>query len=300
MGNLRAPLEEESRQSLDGPGAPGFPGGARERESPAESGYNRPDMPRLARIFIYPIKSFDGMAVDEARVLPSGALEHDRRFALFDAEGQVLNGKRTPDMHHLRSRFDLEAGRVSLSGGGRSGDFSLTADRGQIEEWLATFSGLPVRLEENATSGFPDDTVAPGPTVVSAATLAEVSSWFDELALEEIRRRFRANLIVDGVDPFWEDRLYSEEGQFVRFQVGDVTFEGVYPCQRCVVPTRGSETGERYHDFTRLFEARRYETLPYWATRSRFDHFYRLAVNTRPVAGATGTIHVGDEVRIVE
>jgi hypothetical protein len=257
-------------------------------------------MPRLARILVYPIKSFDGTAVDEVRVLPSGALEHDRRFALFDAEGQVVNGKRTSDMHQLRSRFDLNAGRVALSGGARSGDFSLASDRGQIEEWLAAFFGFPVRLEENATAGFPDDTVAPGPTVVSAATLAEVSSWFDELAFEEIRRRFRPNLIIGGVEPFWEDRLYSEEGQFVRFQVGKLTLEGVYPCQRCVVPTRSSETGERYGEFGKIFEARRYETLPYWATRSRFDHFYRLAVNTRPIAGATGTIYVGDDVRIVD
>jgi hypothetical protein len=50
----------------------------------------------------------------------------------------------------------------------------------------------------------------------------------------------------------------------------------------------------------KIFEARRYETLPYWATRSRFDHFYRLAVNTRPLPGATGTIHVGDDVQIVD
>jgi hypothetical protein len=257
-------------------------------------------MPRLARILIYPVKSFDGSAVDEARVLPSGALEHDRRFALFDAEGQVVNGKRTPQMHRLRSRFDLNAGHVILSDGARTSDFSLATDRGQIEERLENFFGFPVRLEENASAGFPDDTVAPGPTVVSAATLAEVSSWYEELALEEICRRFRANLIVDGVEPFWEDRLYSEEGQVVRFQVGKVTFEGVYPCQRCVVPTRSSETGERYDGFGKIFEARRYETLPYWATRSRFDHFYRLAVNTRPVAGSIGMIHVGDDVHIVD
>ncbi len=251
-------------------------------------------------MFIYPIKSFDGTAVDEARLLPSGALEHDRQFALFDADGKVVNGKRTPQMHRLRSRFDLKTGRVTLSSGTHSRDFSLASDRDQIEEWLAAFFGFPVRLEENATAGFPDDTVAPGPTVVSTATLAEVSSWFEELALEEIRRRFRANLIVDGVEPFWEDRLYSEEGQFVRFQVGTVTLEGAYPCQRCVVPTRSSETGERYSQFMKIFEARRYETLPYWATRSRFDHFYRLAVNTRPIAGVAGTIHVGDDVQIVE
>src|SRR5213083_3009436 len=98
-------------------------------------------MPRLARILIYPVKSFDGSAVDEARILPSGALEHDRQFALFDAEGQVVNGKRTPQMHRLRSRFDLKTGRMTLSDGARSRDFSLASDRGPTEEWLGAFFG---------------------------------------------------------------------------------------------------------------------------------------------------------------
>ena len=70
------------------------------------------------------------------------------------------------------------------------------------------------------------------------------------------------------------------------------------PCQRCVVPTRSPGTGERYADFAAIFEKQRYAKLPYWATRSRFDHFYRLAANTRPVAGHSGVIRVGDDVQI--
>ena len=58
--------------------------------------------------------------------------------------------------------------------------------------------------------------------------------------------------------------------------------------------------GRRYPDFGRIFEERRYETLPYWATRSRFDHFYRLAVNTRLPAPVDGVIRVGDEVVVAE
>ncbi len=42
-------------------------------------------MPRLARIVIYPVKSLDGVALEQARQLPSGALEHDRQWAIFDA-----------------------------------------------------------------------------------------------------------------------------------------------------------------------------------------------------------------------
>jgi uncharacterized protein YcbX len=256
-------------------------------------------MAQLSRISIYPVKSLDGVTVDAARALPSGALENDRRFALVDSQGQFMNGKRTPRMHLLRSHFDLAKHTISLLTGGVAREFQIDFDRRQLEEWLSGFFGLPVRLNENAAAGFPDDTESPGPTVISAATLNEVASWFPGLSLDDVRRRFRANLEIDGVEPFWEDRLYSDAGRAVRFQIGEVVLEGTNPCQRCVVPTRSPETGERYADFAATFETRRYETLPFWATRTRFDHFYRLAVNTRPVAGRSGTIHVGDDVCLI-
>ncbi|MBI3865308.1 MAG: MOSC N-terminal beta barrel domain-containing protein [Planctomycetia bacterium] len=255
-------------------------------------------MPRLARILIYPVKSFDGVAVEQARVLESGALEHDRRWALVDTEGRFVNGKRTPRMHQLRSTFDLVASRVTLSAEGTQQSFSLESDRVPLEAWLSSFFGLTVRLEENATAGFPDDTDSPGPTVISTATLEAVARWFPGLSIDDVRRRFRANLEIDGIEPFWEDRLYADAGQPVPFQIGAARFEGTNPCQRCVVPTRSPETGERYEDFTVLFEKARYEALPYWATRSRFDHFYRLAVNTRPGTTGRGMIYIGDEVRV--
>jgi uncharacterized protein YcbX len=256
-------------------------------------------MARLARIVIYPVKSLDGVAVAEALVLPSGALEHDRRWALVDSQGKWVNGKRTPRIHLLRSTIDAKARKIELTVAEKTNAFRLDAERAPFEQWLSDFFGLAVRIEENAVSGFPDDTAAPGPTVISTGTLTDVASWFPGLDLPEIRRRFRANLEIGDVEPFWEDRLYAEEGQAVRFQIGDVQLEGTNPCQRCVVPTRSPETGERYDEFAAIFEERRYEKLPYWATRSRFDHFYRLAVNTRPVSRRTGTIRVGDEVRLI-
>jgi uncharacterized protein YcbX len=245
------------------------------------------------------VKSLDGVAVSEALVLPSGALEHDRRWALVDSQGKWINGKRTPRINLLRSTIDPSARKIVLTAGGKSAAFSIDAERAPFEQWLSDFFGLAVQIEENAINGFPDDTAAPGPTVISTATLADVTSWFPGLALSETRRRFRANLEIEDVEPFWEDRLYAEEGEPVRFQIGNVQLEGTNPCQRCVVPTRNPETGERFAEFAAIFEKQRYEKLPYWATRSRFNHFYRLAVNTRPVASHTGVIRVGDEVRIL-
>ena len=67
-----------------------------------------------------------------------------------------------------------------------------------------------------------------------------------------------------------------------------------------MVPSRDPVTGEAISGFSRTFAQRREENMPPWAAASRFDHFYRLAVNTRLADGQTGgVIRVGDEVGVV-
>ena len=199
-------------------------------------------MPTLDRITIYPVKSLDGVDVAEARVLPSGALEHDRRWQLTDMEGRVLNAKRSPLFHAIRAEFDLadvaESGDAGVGGVPRLGanvitlaiDPAAIAARGipGVERlaglaadtfplvpgpdgpcaWLAEAFGQPVLLVERVDGGFPDDREAAGPTVISKATLVEVARWF-RLDVDECRRRFRANLELGGCDAFWEDSLAS-------------------------------------------------------------------------------------------
>lgn len=57
--------------------------------------------------------------------------------------------------------------------------------------------------------------------------MTEVASWFPGLSVDEMRRRIRANIEIDGVPAFWEDRLFSEQGDLVSFRVGDVDFLGL-------------------------------------------------------------------------
>lgn len=261
---------------------------------------------QLARITIYPIKSLDGVVVDQATLLASGALEHDRRFALRDQRGECLNGKRAAAIHRLRLDMDLASGAVTLTADDerrREGSrrFLIDTDRAALAEWLRGFLGFdePLEIAENPTAGFPDDEEAPGPTVVSTATLETVASWFPGLSLDEVRRRFRANLEIGGVEPFWEDRLCAEADQAVRFQIGESVLEGVNPCQRCVVPTRDSLTGAVTPQFAQRFAEHRRRSLPPWAAVSRFDHYYRLAVNTRPANNAGGRIRLGDRIAVL-
>lgn len=258
-------------------------------------------MPTLTRIQIHPFKSFDPQSVDEAMLLASGALEHDRRFALRDLHGEFITAKRTPAVHRLRSHFDPASNRLSLrvEGANETQTFDVAGERRALELWLGNYFETPLEVVEDREAGFPDDTESPGPTVISTATLCEVASWFPGLTTDEVRDRFRANLEIDGVEPFWEDRLVAEGTRTVRFQIGDATLLGTNPCQRCPVPTRNPYSGEALREFAKIFARRREQALAAWAPASRFDHFYRLATNTRPYDSEPRVLRVGDPVRVL-
>jgi uncharacterized protein YcbX len=136
---------------------------------------------------------------------------------------------------------------------------------------LSDYFGFPVKFVQNSETGFPDDTTATGPTVISTETLETVTSWFPGLSVEEMRLRLRTNLEIAGVPPFWEDHLFAEAGDCVQFQVGEVLFEGINPCQRCVVPTRNSITGVTCANFQKIFVTKRKESLPPNTSRLRLE-----------------------------
>jgi uncharacterized protein YcbX len=172
-------------------------------------------------------------------------------------------------VHRLRATYDQQAGTVELrpgSGhGGQARSFSLDGDLAPLDDFLSAFFDRRVHVARNDETGFPDDLVAPGPTVVGTTSLETVCTWFPPLELHEAQRRFRANLEVGGVPAFWEDRLYAAQGTTVRFRIGNVLFEGTNPCQRCVVPSRDPDTGKTISGFQKQFAKQRRATLPAWA-----------------------------------
>ena len=263
----------------------------------------RVNMPHVSKICIYPIKSLDGVEVTQAPVLGSGALQGDREFAIFDEQGNFVNGKRNSKVHLLRTKFVLESRIISLQvqGSNLEKSFHLEAEKQALEDWLSDFFGFIVKLRQNLLTGFPDDTVSNGPTIVSNATLKEVASWYPDLSEDEIRRQLRTTIEIDGVPAFWEDRLFSESGDVVPFQIGNLNFVGVNPCKRCIVFARDAVTGKAHPKFQKIFITKRKETLPQWVNTSRFDHFYKLTVNTRLASQdpANQMIRVGDEVNLL-
>jgi uncharacterized protein YcbX len=268
-----------------------------------------PVPPRLANIRLHPIKSLDPMHVKEARIGPGGGLEFDRAWALYSADGQWLNGKRTAAIYLIRAAFAPDVSSVTLSVPGDSRKtptktFAFPGDAAAASQWFSKFFEQPVTVR-HAPEGFPDDAIANGPTIVSTASLQAVCGLFPGMTIDDARLRFRTTLEIDGdrsavapaeVPAFWEDQLFSaEERGAVRFRIGEVNFEGSNPCARCPVPPRDPHTGVIIPGFQKIFSDYRRSHVPAWCPEARFDHYYRLATNTRVASSEAGKVlRVGD------
>jgi uncharacterized protein len=252
---------------------------------------------QLGHISIFPIKALDGLSVPSAKFTAGGILENDRVFAIYDTEGKVVNGKRTARVHDLRSQFDPQIREVRLWQKDESPAQFQLDNLTALGKWLSDFFGLAVEVRHETEKGFPDDREAFGPTILSEASLRAVQNWFPELALESVRRRFRANLELIGGDAFCEDQLFGAAGELKPFHIGAVKFFGHNPCQRCVVPTRDPDSGQGVPNFQKNFMEKRKGSLPAWANAGRFNHFYRFAVNTSvPPSEAGKELRVADAV----
>ena len=95
--------------------------------------------------------------------------------------------------------------------------------------------------------------------------------------------RFRPNIVITGNKPFAEDT-------WKRIRIGNVVFENVKPCERCIFTTLDPNTAER---------SRKGEPLK---TLAKFRLIAKEGVTfgVNLVAENEGTIHVGDEVEILE
>src|SRR3989441_10166785 len=272
-----------------------------------------PVSPRLANIQLHPIKSLDPFQVKEARIGPGGGLEFDRAWALYSVDGQWVNGKRTAAIYLIRAAFAPDLSSVTLSVPGDQGKiptkiFAFPSDTAAASKWFSSFFEQPITVR-HSPEGFPDDTIANGPTIVSTASLQAVCGLFPGMTSDDARLRFRTSLEIDGdgaavspaeVPAFWEDQLFSaEERGSVRFRIGEVNFEGSNPCARCPVPPRDPHTGEIIPGFQKIFSDYRRSHIPAWCPEARFDHYYRMATNTRVAPSEVGkTLRVGDALLV--
>ncbi len=195
---------------------------------------------RVLELWRYPVKSLQGERLTEASIDALG-IAGDRRWALFDRDtGMGLTARRVPELLFGSARLRHDGGvEVVLPDG------TVTTDEQVLAGWLGRRVELRAAGEEVPTYESPVDEDepdpaewlqwegAPGPfhdsprirlSLVSTGTLG---TWD--------RRRFRANVVLDGGG---EDELRGQEAD-----LGSVRLRFGVPIPRCVMTTRPQPGG---------------------------------------------------------
>jgi uncharacterized protein YcbX len=259
----------------------------------------------LSGLYVYPIKSCGGIALESATVDTTG-LRYDRRWMLVDDAGEFLSQRRLPKMTLISVRFGPERLIVSapgmpdlgvpllpetadLVGVSVWGDSSQGVPVGEhADRWFGEFLDFPCRLvykpdddirlvdslyaEDGDQVGFADGFSF---LMISEASLDDLN---ERLEAPVPMNRFRPNLVVSGCEPFAEDG-------WSMVRVGSVPFRVAEPCARCAITTVDQETGSRGKEPLRTLATYR---------KSGGEVFFGRNL----IHASLGTVRVGDPVEV--
>ncbi|WP_054312804.1 MOSC N-terminal beta barrel domain-containing protein [Mesorhizobium sp. 1M-11] len=260
---------------------------------------------RLERITFYPLKSGAGIPAETARLEAEG-LTGDRRMMVVDETGDCLTARKAPRLMQIRTHVDGD--EIVLAAPGMSpmvfsrgqldvarnvsiwGDDVVALDAGEeVSQWLTRFLDRACRMAIKGTFTHRPLAIGPGGTVSFAdtapllltnfASLADINRYLD---LEVEMERFRPNLVVSGASAFDEDG-------WRHVRIGDVEFEAIGACDRCVMTTLDPATGEARSDhepLAMLGRQRRGED-----GKAYFGQFL--------IPRTLGRLHVGDKVEVL-
>lgn len=263
-------------------------------------------MPHVVALYRYPVKSFTPEVCDSLTVLDEGRIAGDRvlgfRFADSGAIDDAWSKKHefvalvnTPGIARLRLRFEHKTLRLSINVDGTVLVNEALDEIGR-QKITAVIENYVIKLDDNPLSSHPErlplqlvgngvtpryqDNEAGQITLHSRASLAAVGAAVGDNELSE--RRFRSNIVIDGLDA-WEEQNWV--GRTI--QIGQVKFDVVMPKTRCLATQANPDSGIR--DLPIL------KTLTHAFNQEKPT--FAVAMLTR---GTAGEIHVGDEVSILD
>ncbi len=207
-----------------------------------------------------------GVRCPEARALEKG-FAYDRRWMLIDANNHFLTQRELPQMalfsvslsgnmlkitHRKTSasvQFEMsQQSSVKYTARVWGDDVAVHEVDRNISRWFTRELGLVCRLvrfpEENPRPADPRHVSVPANVsladaypylIIGQSSLDDLNSrLFEPVTM----RRFRPNLVIEGSEPFAEDT-------WKKFTIGQVLFEAVKPCARCILTTVDPDTGIR-------------------------------------------------------
>jgi uncharacterized protein YcbX len=218
----------------------------------------------IDQIWCYPVKSLAGQSLARVDVTAAG-LPGDRQFALahgagdFDPQtpawrpkGNFVNLVRTSELARLVPAYAPDSGRLTIAQGdqviasGRPADAGERADMERaLTNWLGDAARGQVRLAWGEGVAFTD---VPAP-LISIINLASVRQLAERAGLSLDARRFRGNLVIDGLRPWGE---FDWPGRQV--QVGGAVVKIVERITRCAATHVNPETAARDADVVGTLE----------------------------------------------
>lgn len=279
-------------------------------------------MATLTELNLFPIKSCGGLSLSQAVLTEAGlrlsnGAAGDREWMLVDEKGQFLTQRTHPRMALIapvlhESYVELRAPgmlpleiALDLPKLARTTDVRVWRDniqavdyKAETAAWTSEFLGIQcslVRFHQDAIRiASPRRTgniVAPMlfndsfPLLVIGQSSLDDLNWRlraagrDELPMN----RFRPNLVVDGLEPYEEDRTAT-------LRIGDAVIRLVRPCQRCPVPAVDQNTGIPGPDPLDIL--RTYRANP------EMNGAIVFGMHAIVTAGAGNMLHVGQQIDV--
>jgi uncharacterized protein YcbX len=219
----------------------------------------------IRELNVYPIKSGRAVPKEQARLAATG-FEWDRHWMAASPEGVFMSQRTQPRLALVEP--EIGADELTLRAPGQSAlhvplrpegptqsarvwkDNISALDHGDAAaRWLTQAVGSPARLlrlspvlDRHADADFAGTVSAPVSfadgfplLVCNVASLEQLNARMPQPIPME---RFRPNLVLEGLEPFEEDRI-------AELHFGDVILRLVKPCTRCVITSTDQRTGER-------------------------------------------------------
>ena len=272
---------------------------------------------RIARLFVYPVKSCAGVEVREALLTETG-FDLDRAWMVVNSSGDFVTQRELPRMALIHPQIKVfevvlrAPGMLALHLGidqvesptkVRVWQDELAAwDMGDVaSQWFSDFLGQPglrlvrfdpevSRLASKRWTGETDARIefADGyPLLVaSEASLAGLNARLEASGHPQVgMERFRPNIVLSGLEEHDEDRL-SEFS--IATAEGAAQFRPVKPCPRCPIPNIDPATGTSSPEVMDALQA--YRADP------RLDGAITFGMNTILLKGIGHKLRVGDSV----
>lgn len=270
---------------------------------------------RIGQLWVYPVKSCAGVQVPSVRLDATG-LAQDREWMVVDPQGVFLTQRSHPRMVLIQPEL-LDGGPVlALQAPGQPrhvvqppADTALRQvevwddrvaghDQGDaVARWLSDFLGTDCRLvrfdrsrerlcspkwtgEVAASTFFADGYPLLVTTTAAGTELAERVQSAGGPHVDLLR--FRANLVLDGLEAHEEDHLAQLH---IRTAGGVVTLRPVKPCTRCPIPDIDPATAASSLDVSTALAAYRAD--------ARMDGAITFGMNAIVLQGAGLVLEAG-------